>query len=740
MNSEERDVITGLYGKDGFYREARMLIDTTENEYDIIAMDIERFKIINDNYGTEEGDRLLKYIADRMVTYTDSMNSAAMRMSADCFFIIVEHHEGFEEQFISYMRNEVNNYDLSMKVTVKFGIYKVEDKTISVAKMCNRALLAVEMIKGKYDVSFNYYDDSIRKKMELEQTITNDMESALANREFEVYFQPKYDLLTDKVAGAEALVRWKHPIRGMISPGIFIPIFERNGFVTKLDMFVWEETCKYISQWKQKGRVSIPVSVNVSRCDIYNTNLPQVLLELVGRYNINPDELHLEITETAYTEDSEQLIEVVSQLKMSGFIIEMDDFGSGYSSLNMISELPIDILKLDMRFVQSDNANNNKNIMNFVVGLAKWMNLLVVAEGVETQEQINSLKSIECNYVQGFFYSKPLPGNEFTQQLKDIEISPMINDSDKTRTKDEVVLRKGAGEKVILVVDGMQWNCDTIYEYFKSTYSVAYTGNAQNAINYIEDNYDKVVLVISELILKGMGGMEMLIKLKAEREFAKIPVIITAQLGQGGEEMALALGASDFILKPYSKGVMMRRVQNVLLQSSMKYGRDKENADNIANTNPSTGLIESSDASARIFGFMKSRKDAEATYVLISVQNLDKVKDICGHSKVCEVIEQFAAILKKSFRKDEIIYQSAPGEFAIFLPRKFADSEFDARLDELQKMLKCTVDNVDVYCAIGVSEYPAGGMNYQMLYQNAKIALMEAKASNVGKYKVFKYK
>lgn len=164
MNSEERDVITGLYGKDGFYREARQLIDTTDKEYDIIAMDIERFKMINDNYGTEEGDNLLKYIADRMVTYTDSMNSSAMRMSADCFFIIVEHHEGFVDQFISYMRNEINNYEINMKVTVKFGIYKVEDKSISVAKMCNRALLAVEMIKGKYDKVSNYYDDSLRDR------------------------------------------------------------------------------------------------------------------------------------------------------------------------------------------------------------------------------------------------------------------------------------------------------------------------------------------------------------------------------------------------------------------------------------------------------------------------------------------------------------------------------------------------------------------------------------------------
>lgn len=740
MNLEERDSITGLYGKDGFYREAREMIDSQIKDFDIIAMDIERFKMVNDNYGVEEGDRLLKYLAEKMVAYVESLDSAAMRMSADCFFIVVEHHEGFVEQFISYMRNEAANYPLNMKVAVKFGIYKVDDRSISVAKMCNRALLALELIKGKYDVVYSYYDDSIRKKMELEQMITDDMESALSNGEFEVYFQPKYDLLTDKVAGAEALVRWRHPIKGMISPSVFIPVFERNGLVTKLDMFVWEETCKYISEWKQNGKAGIPVSVNVSRCDIYNTNLPEVLMGIIRKYNVEPEELHLEITETAYTEDSEQLIEVVSQLKMSGFVIEMDDFGSGYSSLNMISELPIDILKLDMRFVQNEKINSNKNIMNFVIGLAKWMNLLVVAEGVETQEQINSLRSIECNYVQGFFYSKPIPGKEFTKHLGDMEISQMSQDGEKTSTQDEVKVKQGASDKLILVVDSLMWNCDLIYEYFKNTYSVAYTGNAQKAIDFIEDNHENIVLVITELVLHGMGGMELLIKIKAEKEFASIPVITTAQLGQGGEEMSLALGASDFILKPYGKGVIMRRVQNVLLQNSIKIGKQNIGANDISNVNPLTGLMEPSEAAAKIFSFMKTSENTPAVYIVVGMQNIDKVKEQYGYSKANEIVEDFAVKLKGSFRKDEIIYQIEPGEFCVFIPNKFEKTELKRRAEEILDSLKCSVDCIDVYCTIGICEYPDGGRNYQMLYQNAKIALMEATASKSEKYKVFRYK
>jgi EAL domain-containing protein (putative c-di-GMP-specific phosphodiesterase class I) len=289
--------------------------------------------------------------------------------------------------------------------------------------MCDRAVMAANSIKGNYDVDIAYYDDSFREKMLYEQQITNYMEEALKTKQFQVYFQPKYQLESEKMAGAEALVRWIHPEEGFMSRGEFIPLFEKNGFITELDTFVWEETCRKIALWIETYGKYVPVSVNVSRKDIYKQDLPILLLNIVHKYGLEPKHLHLEITESAYTENPEQLISVVGKLKEEGFVIEMDDFGSGYSSLNMLAELPIDILKLDMKFVQNKGPHSkNESIMSCMIELAKKIDLIVVAEGVEEQKQIDMLREMKCDIVQGYYFSKPLPADDFEKRLEIEEV------------------------------------------------------------------------------------------------------------------------------------------------------------------------------------------------------------------------------------------------------------------------------------------------------------------------------
>ena len=244
------------------------------------------------------------------------------------------------------------------------------------------------------------------------------MEAAIKEKQFRIFFQPKYDLNTEQIVGAEALVRWNHPVQGFLLPNNFIPVYEKNGFITDIDTYVWERTCEVIAQWKDMGLKSVPVSVNVSRKDIYNTDLPKTLERILDKYKLEPQDLHLEITETAYTEDSLQLIEGVLKLKERGFVIEMDDFGSGYSSLNMITELPIDILKLDMRFIQvKQKPQSTIDMIKFVIDLAKKLDFEVIAEGVETKEQAQMLRNLGCDYAQGYYYSKPVPCEDVAQML-----------------------------------------------------------------------------------------------------------------------------------------------------------------------------------------------------------------------------------------------------------------------------------------------------------------------------------
>lgn len=417
----EKDNLTGLYSKEGFcHKMDEVLKNRPDILFDVIALDIEHFKLFNDTYGVDEGDQLLKFVARRIVDESGKCNGICARVYADQFLIFCERREDYVKKMVDHINSKMEDYPLDMKVHVKLGVYEIHDITISVNSMCDRAFIAVKAAKGRYENDVAYYDDSIREKLLREQQIGDDMVHALREEQFDVYFQPKYDLLTEQMTGAEALVRWHHPIKGFMSPAEFIPIFEKNGFITELDMYVWNKSCEYIAKWREKYGEWVSLSVNVSRKDIYKQNLPEILKDMVKRYGIPPEILHLEITESAYTENPEQLIFIVGQLKKEGFIIEMDDFGSGYSSLNMLAELPIDILKLDMKFLQNKGEQSkNENIMSAIVELAKKINLYVIAEGVEKEKQISMLKSMKCDMVQGYYYAKPMPAGEFEKTCLD---------------------------------------------------------------------------------------------------------------------------------------------------------------------------------------------------------------------------------------------------------------------------------------------------------------------------------
>ena len=246
------------------------------------------------------------------------------------------------------------------------------------------------------------------------QRIVNSMKSALENHEFVVFYQPKYGLSDNQIAGAEALVRWKHPERGMISPGEFIPVFERNGFITKLDYYVWEQTCIQLRKWMDEGKNPLPISVNLSRISLYNKDIVNVICNLVDSYRIPRRLFQVELTESAYNTNPKAVQDMMQRLREEGFYILMDDFGSGYSSLNVLKDIVVDVLKMDMKFFAGDDREGRgENIMAAVIRMAKWLNMPVVAEGVERIEQVEFLRSIGCEYVQGYYFAKPMPVEEY---------------------------------------------------------------------------------------------------------------------------------------------------------------------------------------------------------------------------------------------------------------------------------------------------------------------------------------
>ncbi len=395
-----------------------ILSENFDTEYDIISLNIDRFKVINDLYGTDEGDKLLIYICYILKSLTDSEYESFSRLYADNFAICKIREDGYEERFAKSLKHHLSMYPLDINISMCFGIYRVENRDLSVSSMFDRANMALKSVKGSYNRIYSYYEETHRNSLLEEQEIINDMHNALKNGEFKVYYQPKYILSDTKLAGAEALVRWIHPKKGMIQPQKFIPIFEKTGFITDMDEYVWEFTCKSLRKWIDAGLPIVPISVNVSRIDIYNPNLCRNLKALIDKYNIPIKLLELEITETSYMENPTQLIETVIKLKKLGFTVEMDDFGTGYSSLNMLNQVPVDVLKLDLRFMKSVNSEGRSaNILNSIVSMAKWLDLPVVAEGVETKEQVEFLKSIGCNKGQGYYFAKPMPCKDFEELL-----------------------------------------------------------------------------------------------------------------------------------------------------------------------------------------------------------------------------------------------------------------------------------------------------------------------------------
>lgn len=416
----EYDALTGLYNKNTFYREAkRMICGNPDKDYFIICIDVERFRVVNDLYGTDKGDEILNYLAGELRTYIADRTAVSARLSADVFAICMPSSESLEALEADIVR-AFREVPLDMKLMPAIGFYHISDRELPVSLMCDRAIMALETVKGDYSQHSAVFDNHLRDSFLEEQEIISRADLALANREFEVYMQPKCNMRSGKIVGAEALIRWRHPQKGLIPPAAFVPLYERNGFIKKLDVYVWEESVRWLRSWMDRGNPPIPVSVNVSRIDVIGMDLFRVLEQLLKKYQVPSTALEVEITESAYTSQMEEIVMTVGQLMDAGYTVLMDDFGSGYSSLNMLKDINVNILKLDLCFLDNTDKKS-RDILESVVHMAKWLGLRIIAEGVETKSQVEFLLDIGCEYAQGYYYYKPMELKLFEELLSDRE-------------------------------------------------------------------------------------------------------------------------------------------------------------------------------------------------------------------------------------------------------------------------------------------------------------------------------
>jgi len=421
ISATENDSLTGLYTKDFFFQHSvRHDQYYPEIPMDAIVINVNRFRLINELHGRLFGDTVISTIAGQLNRILDEADGIACRCEADTFYMYISHRDNYEAM-LNRIVTELTEVAGNSRINLRMGIYREVDKSIDIETRFDRASFACNSLRNNYKTGFVIYDDSMHEKELYSEKLIGDMDTGVEEKQFKVYYQPKYNITGAEpvLSSAEALIRWEHPEYGMVSPGNFVPLFEENGLVQKLDHYVWREAAAQIKRWKDKYGITVPVSVNVSRIDIYDPDLEQKLLNIVKENGLEPSEYFLEITESAYTDNSEQIIETVKKLREDGFRVEMDDFGAGYSSLNMLATLPVDALKLDMLFIRKICEDDKElRMVQLMIDIAKFLKIPVIAEGVETKEQYELLKKVGCDIIQGYYFSKPVPEHEFEKLIE----------------------------------------------------------------------------------------------------------------------------------------------------------------------------------------------------------------------------------------------------------------------------------------------------------------------------------
>lgn len=412
------DKVTGLGNNSYFIQNATEMIKEDGDKY-VLYLDIDSFKAINKRYTHKVGDEILKGIGNKL-TEILGKKQIITRLSNDFFACLIKYDEDIEE-LAKEISEELSNIKVkngTIKIKTSLGIYKIRTDDIDISLILDKAIYAHDTIKGNYIKRYYIYDGKLESITLEEADIESNMEEALKNKEFKVYYQPKVSAKTEKMVGAEALVRWEKDEK-IISPDKFIPIFEKNMFIIKLDLYIFEKVCKDMIEWKNKYNYTPIVSVNISKEHFLNENFIEDYCKIIDKYDVDRRKIDLEITESATVDKSIDIVNILRKIKKEGFTISLDDFGTGYSSLNIIQDMPIDIIKIDKEFIKkADLTGKRPNLIEDIIFIAKHIGVKTIAEGAETREQIEFLNKLGCDIIQGYYYSRPINKKEFEEYFR----------------------------------------------------------------------------------------------------------------------------------------------------------------------------------------------------------------------------------------------------------------------------------------------------------------------------------
>jgi diguanylate cyclase (GGDEF)-like protein/PAS domain S-box-containing protein len=736
VRAAEVDNLTGLWNKQTFCREAGKYFKAHPgHEFVLSLWDLDRFKVYNENFGPAAGDSFIAQMGHALAADEHDIHFSSLIMQGHDYgdhFLACWQAETFNEGALyAYIKQKLEHLQPDYKFSLRLGLYLVRDAGVSVALMCDRAQLALRSIKNSYDKHWAWYDDLMRSRILEEASLTDDMRTGLEQGQFVPYFQPQYNYKTGHMIGVEALARWEHPTRGLLLPAQFIPVFEKNGFIYELDRYMWEASCKYLRRWLDLGLAVPSVSVNVSRTDLYRHDLETTFSNLIMQYGLQPGMLRLEITESAYMDNPQQLVHTVGILQQAGFLVDMDDFGTGYSSLNMLKQLPVDLLKLDMKFVANTEENKRTaSILANVVHMTNDLSLPVLAEGVETRIQAEYLNGLGCTYMQGFLFAKPMAPTALEELLRQSKVEGQLllkaapaseglaRDNERLQDLLSVVpggifrYRAETGE-----FDYVSKNLLEMLGYTLEEFKAKFANKFENMV-YVEDR-DRVLNEIRGDVNR-TGGTDSC-EYRIETKSGRLKWVFDA-----GRMYTDKQGRRWFV-------VFVIDIE----EKRKHYGRLLHEAE----LDGLTRVYTRGGAERYINLRMAMDQDNSCTFLLLDMDNLKGINDHLGHALGDTALQMVANQLKKHFRGSDIIGRLGGDEFVAFLPGLGSEKILRRSVSELLQTLTTTYLDKDkrwtLSCSIGVAMGIMGQTDFSTMYRQADTALYHVKRNGKCNYAMY---
>lgn len=738
----EHDELTGLHNRIKMFSNTKKMLDEHSGEqFAFIRFDIDRFSLFNTSFGEAEGNELLKFMAQCITEAANDHKFCTFgRMSADVFCACVEYDGNAEKiiKRINNIQNQIAAYRKDYLLKISVGVCIINDDIHNIDDYYFKSTNAAQRCKNRYEMNIAFYDEKAGQQIADEIEISSEMQAAIDNNQFVLYFQPKFSLSTERACGAEALVRWLHPVKGLVSPGKFIPVFEKNGFVSKLDYYVWENTCRILQSWLESGKKVFPVSVNISRISLYNPHLVDLMNGLVNKYKIPASLLQLEITESAYMTNPVLMEETITALHDAGFTILMDDFGSGYSSLNTLKRIKVDILKVDMKFLPiDDETERGEIILSCVIKMANWLGMSVVVEGVETRRQRDFLEGAGCGCVQGYYYARPIPQSEYEREYVEF-YSDNTNEDNSIGTN----MNMADNNTSILVIDEDSSDKKIIYEKLKKSYNVHMCDSAEEGLAFLKSNIGKIKLILVNNSLSGMTGIEFLKYCYHDKALSAIPKVIVTDNAAVEEQVdAFNNGAYDYIEKPLVYDVLLARVKHILEISRQTYIFDavEQDYEKRSERDLLTNLLNKIafyELSGRIIDAIP---DEQEVLIVVDVDDFRRISSSHNKEQVDKILCCVADSLNDIFRRTDLVGRVGTDEFVILMTKTSSRDIVRRKAAEIIRAITFNCFNkygLNISVSVGIA-FSNGNDTIDSFFVHAEQALLEAKNTGKSKFVIY---